>query len=81
MLAFNAKNPFGYGRLIIQRNKVESVIEELNASPAIKKLTLCNSGVMLCRYELLTSVISNSFLFDVFFLYFQFMNTIFHQCF
>ena len=58
ILAFNAKNPFGYGRLITNKNKVESVIEELNASPIVKKLTLCNSGVLLCKYSLLFSFIN-----------------------
>ena len=80
ILAFNAKKPFGYGRLIIQKNKVESVIEELNASPAIKKLTLCNSGVMLCKYNLLFSFVTKinnknnkgeSYLTDIFAICYQ----------
>ena len=80
MLAFNAKNPFGYGRLITQKNKVESVIEEFNATPSVKKLKLCNSGVLLCKYSLLFSFIkkinitknkNEAYLTDIFNIYYQ----------
>ena len=58
MVAFDSTDPSGYGRLITKGKKVESVVEELNASPNIKKISLCNSGVMLCKYELLFSFIN-----------------------
>ena len=32
MLAFDSTEPFGYGRVITKGKKVESVVEELNAS-------------------------------------------------
>tara|TARA_Y100001970_G_scaffold43653_1_gene54416 strand:+ start:846 stop:2147 length:1302 start_codon:yes stop_codon:yes gene_type:complete len=57
MLAFNSLNPFGYGRLIASNKKVISVVEELNASKEIKKISLCNSGVMICKFNLLFSFI------------------------
>ena len=57
-MAFDSTNPFGYGRVITKGKKVESVVEELNASPNIKKISLCNAGVMLCKYELLFSFIN-----------------------
>ena len=57
ILVFNSKNPSGYGRVITKGNKVESVIEELNASSEIKKISLCNSGVMLSKYNLLYSFV------------------------
>ena len=57
ILVFNTKNPFGYGRVITQEEKVKSVTEEINASADIKKISLCNSGVMLCKYNLLFSFI------------------------
>jgi len=50
-------NPFGYGRLIASNKKVISVVEELNASKEIKKISLCNSGVMICKFNLLFSFI------------------------
>ena len=58
MIAFDSTDPSGYGRVITKGKKVESVVEELNASPNIKKISLCNSGVMLCKYELLFSFIN-----------------------
>ena len=57
MLAFNSLNPYGYGRVIADNKKVISVIEELNASNEIKKISLCNSGVMICKFKLLFSFI------------------------
>ena len=57
MIAFDSTDPSGYGRVITKGKKVESVIEELNASSNIKKISLCNAGVMLCKYELLFSFI------------------------
>ncbi len=53
MLAFNAKNPFGYGRVETNGKKVIRVTEELRATKKIKKITLCNSGIMLCSYNFL----------------------------
>ena len=57
MLAFNSKNPFSYGRVISEDNKVKKVIEEINATSKIKKITLCNSGVFLTKYEIIFSFI------------------------
>ena len=59
MIAFNATNPFGYGRVLIEKNKVTSVIEELHASNTIRKVTLCNAGIMICNYKILFSYIKN----------------------
>ena len=58
MLAFNSSNPFGYGRVLKNNNKVKSVIEEINADSNTKKINLCNSGVMLCKYSTLFSYIN-----------------------
>lgn len=58
IIVFNSKNPYGYGRVITKGKKVESVVEELNASSDIKKISLCNSGVMLSKYNLLYSFIN-----------------------
>ena len=57
MIAFNAKNPFGYGRVLTDKNKVTSIVEQLNASNEIKKISLCNAGIMICNYQLLFSYI------------------------
>ena len=49
MLAFNAKNPFAYGRVLTLKNKVISVVEELNATNEIRKISLCNAGILICK--------------------------------
>ena len=49
MLAFNSSKPFGYGRVLENNNKVKSVIEEINADRNIKKINLCNSGIMISK--------------------------------
>ena len=58
MLAFDSIEPFGYGRVVSKGKRVESVVEELNAGTDLKKISLCNAGVMLCKYELLFSFIN-----------------------
>ncbi|MBS56952.1 MAG: UDP-N-acetylglucosamine diphosphorylase/glucosamine-1-phosphate N-acetyltransferase [Rickettsiales bacterium] len=49
MLAFNTDNPFGYGRLKKINNKVLKVVEEINTNAEEKKITLCNSGIMIVK--------------------------------
>ena len=53
MIAFKTNNPYGYGRVVVKGNYVNSVVEELNASLMQKKINLCNSGVMICNSNLL----------------------------
>ena len=53
MIAFKTENPYGYGRVIINKNFVTAVAEEIIASKDEKKIKLCNSGVMLCNSNLL----------------------------
>ena len=64
LLAFNAKNPFGYGRLIVGPSGVEKIVEEKDASEAERKVTLCNSGVFVAPapllFELLGAVGNNN---------------------
>ena len=59
MIAFNALNPFGYGRVETRGKKVLRVTEESNANKEIKNISLCNSGIMLCNYDFLFSNIKN----------------------
>jgi len=58
MIAFKTNNPHGYGRVIVKKKHVVSIIEELNASSIEKKINLCNSGVMICDSNLLFKNIS-----------------------
>ena len=54
VLGFEAANPKGYGRLL--RDKASHVVairEELDASAEERKITLCNSGIIAARNDLL----------------------------
>jgi bifunctional UDP-N-acetylglucosamine pyrophosphorylase / glucosamine-1-phosphate N-acetyltransferase len=47
VLGFEAENPFGYGRLILdERGGLAAIREEKDASEAERAVALCNSGVM-----------------------------------
>ena len=52
MIAFHTKNPFGYGRVKTKNNKVISIVEEVHCTSSEKKITLCNSGVMICNSKI-----------------------------
>ena len=47
MVAFNASNPHGYGRILLKNNKILKVVEEINANQDEKEIKICNSGIML----------------------------------
>ena len=52
-------NPFGYGRLVQDKEgKLEKIVEEKDANNEQKLIQLCNSGVILAKTELLFSLIS-----------------------
>jgi len=46
VLGFEAANPTGYGRLLIQNGELAAIREERDASEAERRVTLCNSGIM-----------------------------------
>ena len=46
VLGFRARVPTGYGRLILDGERLVGIREEADASPDEKLLTLCNAGVM-----------------------------------
>lgn len=46
VLGFHAKDPTGYGRLIVDGGKLTAIREHGDASEAERKITLCNAGVM-----------------------------------
>lgn len=49
-----SENPTGYGRIVRDRdNQINSIVEEKDASPAIKKITEINSGIMCADTQLL----------------------------
>lgn len=47
VLGFEPKDPADYGRLVTNpKGELEAIVETREAAPAIKKIGLCNSGVM-----------------------------------
>ncbi|MEP0236152.1 bifunctional UDP-N-acetylglucosamine diphosphorylase/glucosamine-1-phosphate N-acetyltransferase GlmU [Roseibium sp.] len=46
VLGFEAANPFGYGRLLVENGKLLAIREEKDASEEERKVTFCNSGIM-----------------------------------
>jgi bifunctional UDP-N-acetylglucosamine pyrophosphorylase/glucosamine-1-phosphate N-acetyltransferase len=59
VLGFEAADPTGYGRLLIDGSGfLNAIREEKDASPAERSVRLCNSGVMAFRLPDLTGVLS-----------------------
>jgi bifunctional UDP-N-acetylglucosamine pyrophosphorylase / glucosamine-1-phosphate N-acetyltransferase len=46
VLGFRAADPTGYGRLLMQGNRLIAIREHADASAEERKVTLCNAGVM-----------------------------------
>jgi len=46
VLGFQAKDPTGYGRLIVDGGQLVDIREHADATPAQREITLCNAGVM-----------------------------------
>jgi bifunctional UDP-N-acetylglucosamine pyrophosphorylase/glucosamine-1-phosphate N-acetyltransferase len=59
VLGFEAKNPFGYGRLVRgDDGALARIVEEKEANDAERALTLCNSGVMVADKAVLFSLLT-----------------------
>jgi len=46
VLGFRAADPTGYGRLLVEGNRLAAIREQADATAAERKITLCNAGVM-----------------------------------
>jgi bifunctional UDP-N-acetylglucosamine pyrophosphorylase/glucosamine-1-phosphate N-acetyltransferase len=46
VLGFRAADPTGYGRLLIEGDRLVAIREHADATPEERKVTLCNAGVM-----------------------------------
>lgn len=54
VMGFEARNPHGYGRLLRSRDgHISGIVEELDAAPEEKAITLCNSGIIAIDAKLL----------------------------
>lgn len=57
VLGFEAADPGKYGRLVMQGDTLEAIVEFADASDEQRAITFCNSGVMLARSDELFSMI------------------------
>ena len=59
VVGFEARDPTGYGRLLIDADGgLEAIVEHKEASPDQLKVTVCNSGVMAAPSALLFSLLA-----------------------
>ncbi|UWR23672.1 bifunctional UDP-N-acetylglucosamine diphosphorylase/glucosamine-1-phosphate N-acetyltransferase GlmU [Sulfitobacter sp. S190] len=57
VLGFKAADPGRYGRLVMQGDTLERIVEYKDATDAEREIALCNSGVIACKADLLFSLI------------------------
>jgi bifunctional UDP-N-acetylglucosamine pyrophosphorylase / glucosamine-1-phosphate N-acetyltransferase len=59
VLGFEARDPTGYGRLIREPDgTLRKIVEEKDASPAERKVPLCNSGVLAADKQMLFELLA-----------------------
>lgn len=59
VLGMDVPNPFGYGRIVRDvHGRLQKIVEERDASDEIRKITLCNSGVIFGRVQTLFNLLS-----------------------
>ena len=60
VLGFHAEDPARYGRLVMQGDSLERIVEFKDASAAERAIDFCNSGLMACdaglMFDLLTKI-------------------------
>ena len=80
MILFKSLKPHGYGRVILEKNKVVEVVEEIHTSKSEKLIELCNSGIMLVNKVIFFKLIQQikfskvkkeRYLTDIFEIYFK----------
>ena len=57
VLGFETDNPTGYGRLLMQGDRLFAIKEHKDASDEEKEITFCNTGIMAFRSENMLSVL------------------------
>ncbi len=57
VLGFEAKDPARYGRLVMDGQQLDRIVEFKDASEDERTITLCNSGVVACKADLLFDLI------------------------
>ena len=80
MILFKSLNPYGYGRVVLEKNKVVKVVEEIHTSKSEKLIEICNSGIMLVNKSIFFKLIKlikfskikhERYLTDIFDIYFK----------
>ena len=59
VLGFEAADPAAYGRLILDGDKLDAIVEAREATPDQLAVTACNSGVIACERERLFSLLAD----------------------
>lgn len=58
ILAFHAVNPFGYGRILLDKeNQFDSIREQKDCTEEEQKIQVCNSGILCANYADLISIL------------------------
>jgi len=58
VLGFTAKDPGRYGRLVMQGDDLDKIVEFKDANAAERKIKLCNSGMIIANANLLFDLVS-----------------------
>lgn len=58
VLGFQAADPAGYGRLVMADGQLERIVEDRDAGPEERAITLCNSGVVCADAALLFDLVA-----------------------
>ena len=58
VMGFAAADPGAYGRLVMQGDNLDAIVEAREATPEQRAITACNSGILACRAELLFSLLA-----------------------
>lgn len=59
VLGMQVPNPTGYGRLLLKSGKLERIVEEKDADENVKKIQLCNSGIIFAEVEYLFDLLTH----------------------
>ena len=80
MILFKSSTPYGYGRVILEKNKVVKVVEEIHTTKSEKLIELCNSGIMIVNKSIFfkniklikfSKIKKEKYLTDLFEIYFE----------
>ncbi len=58
MLGFEASDPGRYGRMVVEGDRLERIVEYKDANAAERAITLCNSGVLMAPAALLFELVA-----------------------